>query len=52
MTLRRRLLIAVAALLIIIALAFAAVFLSQRSYQLAQLDDRLGGLARAQRPRG
>ncbi len=45
MTLRRRLLIAVAALLIIIALAFTAVFLSQRSYQVAQLDDRLGGLA-------
>lgn len=45
MTLRRRLVVAVAALLVIIALAFAAVFLSQRSYQLAQLDDRLTGLA-------
>lgn len=45
MTLRRRLVVAAATLLVIIALAFVAVFLSQRSYLLAQLDERLTGLA-------
>jgi two-component system OmpR family sensor kinase len=45
MTLRRRLGVAIAALLVIMALAFGGVFLTQRSYQLSQLDDRLAGLS-------
>ena len=45
MTLRRRLAIAVVALLVIVALAFAAVFLTQRGSALAQLDERLAGLS-------
>ncbi|MGV8909979.1 MAG: sensor histidine kinase [Propionicimonas sp.] len=45
MTLRRRLAIAIAALLVMTALAFGAVFLTQRGYQLSQLDDRLAGLS-------
>lgn len=45
MPLRRRLAIAIAALLAIMALAFVAVFLSQRGYQLSQLDERLAGLS-------
>ncbi len=45
MTLRRRLGVAIAALLVIMALAFAGVFLTQRGYQLSQLDDRLTSLS-------
>ncbi|HEX5335819.1 MAG TPA: hypothetical protein VFW55_08055, partial [Propionicimonas sp.] len=45
MTLRRRLGVAIAALLVIMALAFGGVFLTQRGYQLSQLDDRLAGLS-------
>ncbi len=45
MTLRRRLGVAIAALLVIMALAFCGVFLTQRGYQLDQLDDRLAGLS-------
>ncbi len=45
MTLRRRLAVAIAALLVIMALAFCGVFLTQRGYQLSQLDDRLTGLS-------
>jgi len=45
MTLRRRLGVAIAALLVIMALAFGAVFLTQRGYQLDQLDDRLAALS-------
>ena len=45
MTLRRRLGVAIAALLVIMALAFGGVFLTQRGYQLSQLDERLAGLS-------
>ncbi|MCA0296427.1 MAG: HAMP domain-containing histidine kinase [Actinobacteria bacterium] len=45
MTLRRRLVVAISALLLVMALAFTGVALSQRAYLLAQLDDRLNALA-------
>ena len=45
MTLRRRLGVAIVALLVITAVAFGTVFLTQRGYQLSQLDDRLVGLS-------
>jgi two-component system OmpR family sensor kinase len=44
MTLRRRLLVAVTGLLVVIALAFAGVALTQRAYLIAQLDERLSSL--------
>ncbi len=45
MSLRRRLVVAVSALLLVMALAFAGVALVQRAYLLSQLDDRLHALA-------
>lgn len=44
MTLRRRLAAAITTLLVVTALAFAAVALSQRAYLIAQLDERLATL--------
>ncbi len=44
MTLRRRLATAITALLVVTALAFAGVALSQRSFLIAQLDERLTAL--------
>lgn len=45
MTLRRRLVVAISGLLLVMALAFTGVALSQRAYLLSQLDDRLNALA-------
>lgn len=44
MTLRRRLVVAFTGLLVVIALAFATVALTQRAYLIAQLDERLAAL--------
>lgn len=44
MTLRRRLAAAITALLVVTALAFAGVALAQRSFLIAQLDERLTAL--------
>lgn len=44
MTLRRRLLVAITSLLVVVALAFTGVALTQRAYLIAQLDERLASL--------
>jgi len=44
MTLRRRLAVAITTLLVVTALAFVGVALSQRAYLIAQLDERLSTL--------